>query len=417
LNDLTRRADLRAVGKRTLESLIKVGALDRFGPRLSLLQNLERIVAASASHFRALEAGQMSLFGGPASVSEDFHLPPPVGDVDQRELLNWERELIGLYLSDHPLNAIQSMLAKLVSYFSGQLGEARHEEKVRVAGLVAATRPYQTKKGSMMGFVTLEDIQGNIELVLFPKVWQECSGLVEIGKVVLVEGKVDANSSPPKILVDVIKTEMNIVEAAEFAPLPVRPAGGSRERPAPALQPAQVRRVAQPVPVYAAAEDAPVLEWNDDDGPPPPEAFPPGWDMWESAGEETPVYTAPAQGPEVEPLAVVPSQEPPARVLLPPMLPPMSARDVDENQPPRLLTIILRPNGNPERDRRRIKALIGILISHPGRDHFEMQIFESGRGHLIDFPNDTTHICPALLERLKKLLGEETWRIEPITLQ
>ena len=68
-------------------------------------------------------------------------------------------------------------------------------------------------------------------------------------------------------------------------------------------------------------------------------------------------------------------------------------------------------------DKRRIKTIYGTLISFHGRDKFTFQIFENGRGHLIDFPNDSTRICPELLERLKKVVGDESWRIEPIVLQ
>ncbi len=172
LNDFARRVDLRAVGKRALECLVKVGALDNFGNRAALLASLDRIVGVSNSHFQAVRAGQMSLFGAETGITENITLPE-VNDVDQREMLNWERDLIGLYLSDHPLSSYQKQLSQIVTYFSGQLPEAQHEEKVRVAGLVTNIRPYQTKAGKPMGFVTLEDIQGVIDLVMFPRTWKQ----------------------------------------------------------------------------------------------------------------------------------------------------------------------------------------------------------------------------------------------------
>ena len=89
----------------------------------------------------------------------------------------------------------------------------------------------------------------------------------------------------------------------------------------------------------------------------------------------------------------------------------------DRDHPPQQITINLRSTGDHERDKRRIKTLYGTLISHHGRDKFTFQIFENGKAHLIDFPNDTTRICPELLERLKKLMGEEGWHVEPITFQ
>jgi DNA polymerase-3 subunit alpha len=94
----------------------------------------------------------MSLFGESTGVIEEIHLPD-VSNVDKREMLNWERELIGLYVSAHPLTPYQQTFTQIVSYFSGQLPEAQHEEKVRVAGLITAVRPYTTKTNKPMGFV------------------------------------------------------------------------------------------------------------------------------------------------------------------------------------------------------------------------------------------------------------------------
>ena len=130
-------------------------------------------------------------------------------------MLDWERELIGLYISDHPLTPYQQTFAQIVSYFSGQLPEAQHEEKVRVAGLVNAVRPYTTKTNKPMGFVSIEDVQGNIELVLFPRTWAQYKEQMTIGQIIIVEGKADTGSTPPKILVDSIRTEIKILEPLE----------------------------------------------------------------------------------------------------------------------------------------------------------------------------------------------------------
>src|SRR5512144_986740 len=231
LNEFARRVDLRAVGKRALECLIKVGALDAFGNRAAMLASLDRLVSISSNHFRAAEAGQMSLFGESTGVIEDIQLPD-VNNVDKREMLNWERELIGLYVSDHPLTPYQQTFAQIVSYFSGQLNAAQHEERVRVAGLITAVRPYTTKTNKPMGFVTLEDIQGNIELVLFPKTWQKTHEQLAVGRIIIVEGKVDTGSTPPKILVDEIRTEIKILESVD-SPLKANAAATSRENPDP----------------------------------------------------------------------------------------------------------------------------------------------------------------------------------------
>ncbi|MBI3152065.1 MAG: DNA polymerase III subunit alpha [Chloroflexi bacterium] len=458
LNDFARRVDLRAVGKRSLECLIKVGALDSFGNRASMLGSLDRIVAISSNHFRAADAGQMSLFGTSTGIIEEIHLPE-VKDVEKRDMLNWERELIGLYISDHPLNEFQTQLAQIVSYFSGQLPEANHEEKVRVAGLINAVRPYTTKTGKPMGFVTIEDIQGNIELVLFPKTWEKFRDGMTIGQIVIVEGKVDQSNPPPKILVDTIRTEIKMTVAADDpyakqdatpkpllpraeADSPRRPAA-PQPKPTPFDQtqgkPALVQKATQPPrpvapkPMPQVAE-TPAVYNADDNMPPPPDNFPDGWDSeWQPTFDDAVIASKPEpkfkKNEEVTPPLVTRAVEALAKVeepeqaedrheaVLQSMYMPLAKENKDKEHPPRQITVLLRPTGDRERDKRRIKTLYGTLISYHGRDKFSFQIFENGKGHLIDFPNDTTRICPELLDRLKKLMGEESWRVEEITFQ
>ena len=212
INDFLQRVELRTLGKRALESLIKVGALDSFGPRAALIQVIEQLLSISASHFKAVLSGQMSFFGTIASVTDDIQLPI-VNELDNREQLEWERELLGLYVSNHPLTPYLSALKRRITHFSGQLGEAHDKEKVTVAGMVTRFRQHQTKNGKAMGFVTLEDIQGESELVLFPRTWDKYSKLVISDRVLIAEGKVDAASGDPKILV-------NSLQEMELSSLP-----------------------------------------------------------------------------------------------------------------------------------------------------------------------------------------------------
>lgn len=204
INDFLRRVDLRVLGKRSLECLIKVGAMDSFGPRLALLQSIDLMVSLSTSHFKAAASGQMSFFGAFAEVIDDLVLPF-VSSLDNREQLEWERELLGLYVSDHPLSPYLQSLRQKITHFSGQLGETHDKEKVTVAGMVSRFRHHQTKTGKPMGFVTLEDIQGPIELVLFPRTWEKYGKLVQVDRVLIAEGKIDAAGGDPKILVDVLR--------------------------------------------------------------------------------------------------------------------------------------------------------------------------------------------------------------------
>jgi DNA polymerase-3 subunit alpha len=426
LNDLSARVDLRAVGRRALESLIKVGAMDKFGSRAALLEVLDRIVAVSSSHFRAAEAGQLSLFGTGTGVTENITLPL-VPDADRRETLNWERELIGMYMSEHPLTPYLNEIRHLVTHFSSNLGEAAHEEKTRVAGMVSGIRPYQTKTGKMMAWVMLEDLTGVIELVLFPRTWEKFQFALEVGGVIVAEGKVDAQSNPSKVLVDNIRTEIKLTEPAQ---MPLQP----QRQP-----PAQVRNIAmspskgsETVIINPAPAPDRVAERRPEFvGEPPPPEDPPDWETYTPAKagftaqdlmihepdlpeEELPAPGGGTAGSAVEQPV---SFQPPAAVLTPKLPAATGPAKLEDDHAPQMVTVILRPTGDPHRDIRRISRLHGTFISHPGKDRFAFQIFEEGRGHLIEFPNDSTHLCAELAAIIKEAVGEENLRVEPILYQ
>jgi len=456
LNEFAARVDLRSAGKRALESLIKVGAMDKFGSRAAMLEALDRLVAVSSSQFRAAEAGQLSLFGAHTGVTESVNLPL-VPDADRRETLSWERELIGMYMGEHPLAAYMNELRQVVSYFSSNLGEAAHEEKVRVAGMVTAIRPHQTKTGKMMAWVTIEDLAGIIELVVFPRTWEKFQFALEVGGVILAEGKVDAQSSPSKVLVDNIRTEIKLTEPAQNAAgtkepsqLVLQPQGRT-----PARKPAipAPPRVAEIPPAYrkptAPVPPASGLPASDLDEEPPED--PPDWENYSSgsaffeerssAVSNLPVAVSDQQSeagdhlvvdepvpdarrsPSLNPQSTIKNQPSvivnvPPVILATPKLPVVSipAR-LDDDHPPQMITVILRSSGDSQRDIRRISRLHGTFISYPGKDRFAFHIFEEGRGHLIEFPNDNTHLCPELLLTIKDAVGEENLRVEPILYQ
>lgn len=201
LTDFARRVDLRQMGRRPLECVIKVGGLDRFGSRLALLQEIDRIIAISSTYFKAQEAGQFMLFDASDAVDDRIVLTDtPVRN--EREELNWERDLLGLYVSSHPLSSFQDILSKRVTHFSYQLAEAEENQIVTVAGTLDSFRPHMAKNGKMMGFATLEDMYGKMDLVVFSAVWDQYHQLMDIGAVLEAEGRIDASQGDPKILVN-----------------------------------------------------------------------------------------------------------------------------------------------------------------------------------------------------------------------
>ena len=213
--------------------------------------------------------GQMSIFGAHTGISDEIVLPKGSLETNRREILEWERELIGLYVSDHPLSPVMDALTQAVSHFSAQLSEAAPGEKVRVAGIVTRVRPHQTKTGKSMGFVTLEDVQGNIELVVFPRTWEKYWEVLEVDSVVLVDGKVDAQSGDPKVLVDSVTTDLKSIVSTEPQP------PTSAKPSSPTVKPF-------PIPDSQIPEPPSLPEdWGD--LPPPPDEFPPAWNALEVA--------------------------------------------------------------------------------------------------------------------------------------
>ena len=455
LTDFSRRIDLRQVGKRSLEGLIKVGALDAFGGRKALLEALDQIMAVSNSHLRAAQSGQMSFFGNISGVEEEIMLPAGM-TLDRREQLEWERELMGMYVSDHPITPFLPFLQDKVTHFSAQLPEASNNEKVIVAGMVTRFRNHQTKNGKSMGFVTLEDIQGSIELVIFPRTWDKYHLLVEPDKVLLVEGKLDAESGDPKVLVDKMLALNADDLPAEGQPVA---AGGQAKglKPVSAARPAQLKTTAsahpaEPRPSSQPGEppknqkgaEPPSQTWPEDDTPEPPEFpaddwndTPPEPDDWRMDSKPAPapqavlaaakppqaeVAFAPAKMvkepvPEIAPLPETPALPVSLAYIMPPAPLNRPALKEKESDQPRMVTVVLRESGDKNQDARRLRRLHGRLLSAPGKDHFTFMVFEKGACYLVEFPNDTTGISPELLRELIRTVGEENVRIEPIKIQ
>jgi len=192
LEDLCARADLRLVNRKTLECLVKAGALDELGDRSRLLEDIEKAVSTGQQMQRASLAGQSSLFGGPAPSAAPAKLAaPPVNPVAQRERLRWEKELLGLYLSEHPLMRVAANIAAQATHAANQVGEDVIGQKVTVGGMVASTRPIMTKSGQTMLYVELEDVTGSIEVVVFPRTYETTRDVWEDDAILFVTGKAE----------------------------------------------------------------------------------------------------------------------------------------------------------------------------------------------------------------------------------
>jgi len=200
LLDLTVRVDPREVNKRVLESLIRSGATDSLGERGRLLASIDRVTDRAGQIISERESGQTSLFGmlPDADEMDDpaaglISAMPPMPD-DER--LRGEKELLGLYLSDHPLRRIEQELHLKVDTYANQVTPEMEDFEVRIGGVIKAVRPVVTKAGKAMAFVQLEDLTATIEVIVFPRVFEERRQLLLSDTVVIVRGKVDARAAP-----------------------------------------------------------------------------------------------------------------------------------------------------------------------------------------------------------------------------
>jgi DNA polymerase-3 subunit alpha len=198
------KTDGRKVNKRVLESLIRVGAMDRFGTRASMLENLEDI-RQTASQFQSDIDGQDNLFAKVSSTSTKIQDSfPEIEEYPVKELLSFEKELLGMYLTDNPLADQLEDVSGRANKNIGDLDESVHQEKAFLfGGVLTRVKETRTKKnGSEMAFGTLQDSTGSIEIVFFPKLYGQEKDLIIENKVVLIKGRVQYREDELKLIAE-----------------------------------------------------------------------------------------------------------------------------------------------------------------------------------------------------------------------
>ncbi|HEX8947063.1 MAG TPA: DNA polymerase III subunit alpha [Candidatus Paceibacterota bacterium] len=200
--DFLSRVGSKNLNRKSLESLIKAGALDHFGERGLLLANIEPMLTFHRE--ATTEAPQQSLFGALAAPLS-FKLPFPAEHVTLTKKLEWEKELLGIYVSGHPLDAHAETTAKSKLSVEAILADPRAGMPIILPVLVAEARTILTKSGEKMAFVRFEDKTGNIEGVVFPKLYKEHAALVTSGTCMLVKGSVSLRNGEISLAIDAIK--------------------------------------------------------------------------------------------------------------------------------------------------------------------------------------------------------------------
>lgn len=201
LGEFIERVQSKDLNKKSLESLVKCGALDELGERNLFLQNMDRILEYARETQRQRSMGQPSLFAGLGEVPQSSLRLENTPPAEKKERLAWEKELLGLYISEHPLESYREKLRNKVTPVAA-LAEQPKNSLVSVGGLVAGINRIITKTGSPMLFVQLEDLTGKAEILVFPRLLEKNQEIWQTEKILMIKGRISRDRDEPKILAD-----------------------------------------------------------------------------------------------------------------------------------------------------------------------------------------------------------------------
>ncbi len=225
--DFCERVDYQVLNKRTLESLIKAGAFDSLGhPRKGLLLAFEAIVDQTVASRRQHDMGVMTLFGGMGDEEPSFDDRPAITDVDfeKSQRLSFEKEMLGLYVSDHPLMGIEQALKRKADDSIADLVDREDGEMVTIGGVVTALQKKWTRKGDLMAVFVLEDLTDGLEAMVFPRTYSDYGHLLEDDRIVVARGRVDKRDDEPKIMIQSLEVfEAELLGSAPPLRLDIRP--------------------------------------------------------------------------------------------------------------------------------------------------------------------------------------------------
>jgi len=206
LFDFCEQVDLKKVNKRVIESLIKCGAFDTTGAKRSqMMAAVESALEYGQRVQKERNDPQMALFDM-AENQPGINVPglPEIGEWDKKQFLTFEKESLGFYLSGHPLTRYEELLDKFTNANAISIKELKDGGVIRIGGLVQSTKIIKTKKGDLMAFVTIEDMHGTVEAVVFSRVFADTRDLLVEDRPVLIQGQVQKDEKSVKILADVV---------------------------------------------------------------------------------------------------------------------------------------------------------------------------------------------------------------------
>jgi len=201
--DFCERIALSKVNKQVIESLVKCGAFDAKDVSRAALM---AVIDDALEHGRAVQghlcSKQQSLFGAAEISSINRPRLPQVAEWDARQLLEYEKEALGLYITGHPLDRYQPLIAKFANSDAERIKEAPEGAAVRICGIIQNVKTIRTKRNELMAFIMLEDTLGAVEVIVFPTIYRQVSQFMEVGEAGFFEGRLQQDDQSVKILAD-----------------------------------------------------------------------------------------------------------------------------------------------------------------------------------------------------------------------
>lgn len=237
ITDLCKRIDLRQVNRKVMESLIKAGALDSFGKKRSQLLNVLDVALSEGQKQQKMALqGIITVFDLLNGIEDDKEMDgdtleyPDLDEIPENELLRGEKEVLGFYLSSHPLVKYQYILNILTSRTS-QLEEMENDTPVTVGGIVKDIKIYSTKSQEKMAFVTIEDIDGVVDVVVFPKLYLSNMRYIEEDKILVIKGRYNTTNDRKSVVAEEIYEISEAIEKlTDYITIRINPLGMTKEK-------------------------------------------------------------------------------------------------------------------------------------------------------------------------------------------
>jgi DNA polymerase III subunit alpha len=398
LVDFCQRVDLKTFGRKALECLIKVGALSAWGNRDDLLESMERITQFSVDYHKQREIGQKSLFGDDVVGMNDLQIPPAKEPVALRNQLGWEKELLGLYVTGRPVDKFKDQLRhmtnlSIISELKDPENPIPNEKAVQISGEVVGFRKILTKNGDAMVVLQVEDwhdTAGVIEVVLFPKTWLKVNDYfrvevereLNVGEIVVVRGHFDNTRSDPQVIAEWLDINFDVVISTTAS----SNLNNGKHHNAPAWlhdSPDEFSATSLVPPEYN--EETGEVEKNTS-SPAPTVPYVPS-----TVETRTVVEVSLAEGHDV-------------------MVEKLFDDDIEEKQ--RTITIHFKSAKHAEKDRQRIKKIMGTFQQFTGDDHYRLVVYYPNKVQTWESPQLKCGYSEELMNELKQIGGLDKIDVE-----